>query len=298
LLTVFSLVRGPFGLFSSIPDPMENLRGVWELTKGPAMPPAANSPCYVRIDASSWSSGGTCPAAWTGGGAFQAAEGAAAAAAYGQKGDGWFFAHGIQTNISGVWRRSFFGGKLAFVEQSGNEWSFSSADDDDFPDPSKDVLAQTGHDWPLSNLPAIAAKALQVVRRDWQADAVLVALRIRSEGGLGNIGTTAGNRSLEFDFVSPQKQAQTTFVPYSTFGVFSAERRYSGREHLTALPADFLDLPAAISADSANSKFANELEQAELKVWYRTTAGFARLNGLAWLLRWPEGNSAVPAEAR
>jgi hypothetical protein len=289
LLTSWSLLRGPFGMFASMPDPMKKLRGVWELTNTPG--------CYVRIDGGLWSSGGKCPAAWSGGGNFQAGEGEAEAAAYGGKGDGFFFVHANNGNLMGVWRRSLFGGSLTLVEQAGTEWRFESADDDDFPDPSRDVLKQSGHPWPLTGLPDIAAKATAVARRDWQADAVLTTVRLRGQNGVGNIGTSNGAKSLEFEFVSPAKRLTVTFAPYSPFGIFSSERRYTGRQ-ARGLPAAFLDLPAAIAADSEHSGFAQELELAELQDYRGTTWGRVQLNSLAWLLRWSDGNVGISAEIR
>lgn len=282
----------------ALQDPLKELRGAWKLTAGPQ---AADGDCYVIIEAYTWRGAGRCPPLWRGGGSFQGGSGPAAGATpiNGDPGDGWFSAQVSGQSLVGVWERGSFGG-LTLREYSGNEWRFDSVDVDDVPDPSTEIIARSGHDWPFDDLVGVAARARAVARRDWQPDAELVGLTVRGGSmGFGEIGTSAGNFSLMFDVISPAANLRVQLSPHARFGVFALERRLDRRDVPRALPARFVELADALRTGAARGGATDQLEWLELRNWSRTSVGGIRLDGPAWLIRAKDAEQyAVDATVR
>lgn len=279
----------------ALQDPLGELRGAWKLTAGPQR---SDGDCYVIIENYTWRSAGRCPPLWRGGGMFQGGQGAAAgvAASGADPGDGWFSAQASGQSLIGVWERGSFGG-LTLREYSGNEWRFESADLDEVPDPSTEILARNGHDWPIPDLQGMAARARAVAQRDWQPDAQLVGLTLRGGSmSFGEIGTSAGNVSVIFDFVSPAARLRVQLSPHARFGVFALERRLDPRDVPKALPDRFVELTDVLRAAEAGGSETNNLEWIELRNWSRTSVGSLRLEGPVWLIR-PKDASQYAASA-
>lgn len=281
----------------ALQDPLKELRGAWKLAAGPQQ---GDDDCFVIIEGYTWRSAGRCPPLWRGGGSFQGGVGPAAGATplNTDPGDGWFSAQGSGQTLVGVWERGAFGG-LTLREYSGNEWRFESVEIEDVPDPSTEIIARSGHDWPIPDLVGIANRARVVARRDWQPDAQLVGITVRGGSmSFGELGTSAGNFSLLFDFVSPAQNLRVQLSPHARSGVFALERRLDRRD-LRELPERFLELADALRAGSAQGGATDQLEWLELRNWSRTSVGGIRLNGPAWLIRAKDAQQyAIDATSR
>jgi TIR domain len=163
-------------------------------------------------------------------------------------------------------------------------WSRIAADTP-LHDASADILP-VKPDWPLKDVPAIAARALAYARLHWQADAVLMDFKAElSENAVGSgIITPAGGLTVTFEFYSPSTQNGMWLMPNSPAGAMSSMGAVD-RNPQRALPASFLDLPQAVATLQARGMRGKQIKMAELENWQAGTSyGSARLSGVEWMI--------------
>ncbi len=166
-----------------------------------------------------------------------------------------------------------------------------------------DQLIPPRIDWPLKDVPAIAARALEYARKKWQPDAVLISVKLELISTLGemvaNAQSTAGAVQVQFYFYSPGNQQGLMVSPNSPGGDIIPTGPTDPSE-ARALPADFLDLPNAIATLQARGMRAHQIKAADLENWQDgTSAGGVDLSGVEWMIDSAFGERyAVPAAVR
>ena len=100
--------------------------------------------------------------------------------------------------------------------------------------------------WPVSDVPAIAQRAVAYVRTKWQPDAFLTSIQMELTTGLSNAQSPAGGVLVQFNFYSPGQQQTLTFMPNSPASELMPGSSADPNDQ-RALPASFMDLPDAVA---------------------------------------------------
>lgn len=155
-------------------------------------------------------------------------------------------------------------------------------------------------EWPIKDVPGIAARAVAYARDKWAGDAVLMTIKAEFEGAsasyAANLMTPAGQAELSFELYSPSKQEQLNFMPNSRYMGMSVMGGAEQDERL-ALPQQFVDLPDAVAALQAHGMRGKQVKLAELQNWGTTTVYHGvRVSGTAWVIESTLGeHGSVPA---
>ena len=180
----------------------------------------------------------------------------------------------------------FFGGLTTRDTLFGTvKWSKISASDA-MKSGMDDIVPHDAR-WPLKDMPGIAKRARDYVRKKWKSDAELMSIDVKllksNQAGIANVGTAEGGVSLDFRFYSPDTQEGLQFSPSSAAGALfqlGVIEQY-GRP----LPESFVDLPEAVSQLKARGMRAKQIHEAQLANWAPgSSAGGAQLGGVQWMI--------------
>jgi uncharacterized protein (DUF2141 family) len=122
--------------------------------------------------------------------------------------------------------------------------------------------------WPLGDLPAIAQRATAYVRSKWQPDAFLTSIQLEQTSGFTNAQSPDGGVMVQFLFYSPGQQLTLTYMPDSTAGELMPGGSADPSDE-RALPANFVDLPAAVAKLRAKGMRGVHVKSAHLENYGR-----------------------------
>jgi len=122
--------------------------------------------------------------------------------------------------------------------------------------------------WPLGDLPAIAQRATAYVRSKWQPDAFLTSIQLEQTSGFTNAQSPDGGVMVQFLFYSPGQQLTLTYMPNSSAGELIPGSSADPRDE-RALPANFVDLPAAVAKLRAKGMRGVHVKSAHLENYGR-----------------------------
>ena len=122
--------------------------------------------------------------------------------------------------------------------------------------------------WPLGDLPAIAQRATAYVRSKWQPDAFLTSIQLEQTSGFTNAQSPDGGVMVQFLFYSPGQQLTLTYMPNSSAGELMPGGSADPSDE-RALPANFVDLPAAVAKLRAKGMRGVHVKSAHLENYGR-----------------------------
>ena len=139
--------------------------------------------------------------------------------------------------------------------------------------------------WPLGDVPAIAQRAVAYVRSKWQPDAFLAAIQLERTSDFSNAQSPDGGVLVQFLFYSPGQQQTLTFMPNSPAGELLPGSSADPRDE-RALPASFVDLPAAVAKLRAKGMRGVKIKSAHLENYGRGSyaAGDIGVFGTEWVI--------------
>jgi uncharacterized protein (DUF2141 family) len=139
--------------------------------------------------------------------------------------------------------------------------------------------------WPLADVPAIAQRAVAYVRSKWQPDAFLTAIQLERTPDFSNAQSPDGGVLVQFLFYSPGQQQTLTFMPNSPAGELLPGSSADPRDE-RALPASFVDLPAAVAKLRAKGMRGVKIKSAHLENYGRGSyaAGDIGVFGTEWVI--------------
>src|SRR5271165_887733 len=137
--------------------------------------------------------------------------------------------------------------------------------------------------WPLGDVPAIAQRATAYVRSKWQPDAFLTEIQLEQTSGFTNAQSPDGGVMVQFLFYSPGQQLTLTYMPNSTASELMPGGSADPRDE-RALPANFVDLPAAVAKLRAKGMRGVHVKSAHLENYGRGSyvGGCIGVFGLEW----------------
>jgi uncharacterized protein (DUF2141 family) len=139
--------------------------------------------------------------------------------------------------------------------------------------------------WPVGDVPAIAQRAAAYVRTKWQPDAFLTSIQLERTSGISNAQSPEGGVLVQFLFYSPGQQQTLTFMPNSPAGELMPGSSTDPRDQ-RALPASFMDLPAAVAKLRAKGLRGMRIKSAHLENYGRGSyaAGSIGVFGTEWVI--------------
>jgi len=138
--------------------------------------------------------------------------------------------------------------------------------------------------WPMGGVPAIAERALAYVRTKWQPDAFLTSIQIELTTALANAQSPEGGVQVQFNFYSPGQQQTLSFMPNSPAGDLMPGSSADPNDQ-RALPASFVDLPAAVDKLRSKGLRGKQIKAAHLENYGRGSyAGDVGLFGTEWVI--------------
>ena len=140
--------------------------------------------------------------------------------------------------------------------------------------------------WPMGDVPAIAQRAVAYVRNKWQPDAFLTSIQLERTSDLSNAQSPEGGVLVEFSFYSPGQQQTLTFMPNSPASELMPGSSADPRDQ-RALPASFMDLPAAVAKLRAKGLRGMRIKSAHLENYGRGSyaAGDIGVFGTEWVIK-------------
>lgn len=159
-----------------------------------------------------------------------------------------------------------------------------------------DKVIPTPPDWPLSNMPEIAERAIAYARSHWKQDAQLLSIEadlLDGQASYTKLVAPAGAIDVKMRFYSPASQEGMQLNPGASYGaIFSFGTVDWGHEQ--PLPEKFVDLPTVVEGLRQQGMRALQIKEAELKDWgERTWVAGKRVSGLAWHIRSALDENAV-----
>ena len=118
--------------------------------------------------------------------------------------------------------------------------------------------------WPVSDVPAIAQRAVAYVRAKWQPDAFLTSIQMELTTDISNAQTPEGGLLIQFNFYSSGQQQTLTFMPNSPASELMPGSSADPRDQ-RALPASFMDLPDAVAQLRAKGLRGKRIKTAHLE---------------------------------
>ena len=138
--------------------------------------------------------------------------------------------------------------------------------------------------WPVGDVPAIAQRATAYVRARWQPDAFLTSIQMELTDSFSNAQSPAGGVLVQFNFYSPGQQQILTFMPNSPAGELIPGSNADPRDQ-RALPANFLDLPAAVTELRSKGLRGKLIKTAHLENYGRGSyVGSIGVFGSEWVI--------------
>jgi uncharacterized protein (DUF2141 family) len=139
--------------------------------------------------------------------------------------------------------------------------------------------------WPLGDVAAIAQRAVAYVRSKWQPDAFLTSIQLERTPDFSNAQSPDGGVLVQFLFYSPGQQQTLTFMPNSPAGELLPGSSADPRDE-RALPASFVDLPAAVAKLRAKGMRGVKIKSAHLENYGRGSyaAGDIGVFGTEWVI--------------
>jgi uncharacterized protein (DUF2141 family) len=139
--------------------------------------------------------------------------------------------------------------------------------------------------WPIGDVPAIAQRALAYVRTKWQPDAFLTSIQMELTSSISNAQSPQGGVLVEFNFFSPGQQQTLTLMPNSPASELMPGSSADPRDQ-RALPASFMDLPAAVAKLRAKGLRGKRIKSAHLENYGRGSyaAGSIGVFGTEWVI--------------
>jgi uncharacterized protein (DUF2141 family) len=139
--------------------------------------------------------------------------------------------------------------------------------------------------WPIGDVPAIAQRAVAYVRSKWQPDAFLTSIQFELTSDFSNARSPDGGVLVQFLFYSPGQQQTLTLMPNSPAGELLPGSSADPRDE-RALPASFMDLPAAVAKLRAKGMRGVHIKSAHLENYGRGSyaAGSIGVFGTEWVI--------------
>ena len=138
--------------------------------------------------------------------------------------------------------------------------------------------------WPVSDVPAIAQRALAYVRTKWQPDAFLTSIQMELTTALANAQSPAGGVLIQFNFYSPGQQQTLTFMPNSPASELMPGSSADPNDQ-RAMPANFMDLPDAVAKLRAKGLRGKQIKTVHIENYGRGSyAGDIGLFGPEWVI--------------
>lgn len=139
--------------------------------------------------------------------------------------------------------------------------------------------------WPVSDVPAIAQRAVAYVRTKWQPDAFLTEIQMELTTGISNAQSPAGGVLVQFNFYSPGQQQTLTFMPNSPASELMPGSSADPNDQ-RALPVRFVDLPDAVAKLRAKGLRGKQIKSAHLENYGRGSyaAGDLGVFGPEWVI--------------
>ena len=140
--------------------------------------------------------------------------------------------------------------------------------------------------WPMGDVPAIAQRAVAYVRKKWQADAFLTSIQLERTSGVSNAQSPEGGVIIQFSFYSPGQQQTLTYMPNSPASELMPGSSADPSDE-RALPASFVDLPAAVAKLRAKGMRGKQIKSAHLENYGRGSyaAGDIGVFGPEWVIK-------------
>ncbi len=130
-----------------------------------------------------------------------------------------------------------------------------------------DAVVPARMEWPVRDVPAMAQRAIEYVRGQWQADAALMSLHLKKHeyqnAPLTLTQTPSGPIEIRFEFYSPNTQHGFVFRPNDT--PLMNDTGPQDVDIRRALPASFVDLPELVQTLRHEGMRAKEIRLAELE---------------------------------
>jgi hypothetical protein len=199
----------------------------------------------------------------------------------------YMLAGGTANGDIGAYKLGWFGGLTTRDDKFGELHWKKIAQDGPMKSGMDGILPQPAS-WPLKDMPGVANRSIAYVRSKWLPDAQLMSIDVKllksNEAGVINVNTDQGGLELRMGFYSPQTQQGLTFWPMSK-GTSLSPSGVIDTNGDKPLPADFVDLPAAVEAIKGNGMRAKQIYEAQLKDWGPdSSAGGTRLHGIEWMI--------------
>jgi uncharacterized protein (DUF2141 family) len=138
--------------------------------------------------------------------------------------------------------------------------------------------------WPVSGVPGIAQRATAYVRSKWQPDAFLTSIEMDLATGFSNAQSPDGGVLIQLTFYSPGQQQMISFTPNSPAGELSPPSTADPSDQ-RALPANVMDLPAAVARLQAKGLRGKRIKTAHLENYGRGSyAGSIGVFGPEWVI--------------
>jgi uncharacterized protein (DUF2141 family) len=138
--------------------------------------------------------------------------------------------------------------------------------------------------WPMGDVPAIAARALAYVRTKWQPDAFLTSIQMELTTSLANAQSPEGGVQVQFTFYSPGQQQTLGFMPNSRASELMPGSSADPNDE-RALPASFMDLPTAVAKLRAKGLRGKQIKTAHLENYGRGSyTGSLGVFGTEWVI--------------
>jgi uncharacterized protein (DUF2141 family) len=140
-------------------------------------------------------------------------------------------------------------------------------------------------EWPMAGVPAMAQRAVAYVRAKWQPDAFLTSIQMEATTGVSNAQSVDGGVLVQFGFYSPGQQQTLTFMPNLPGSQLIAGSSADPRDE-RALPANFVDLPDAVTELRAKGLRAKRIKSAQLQNYGRGSyvGGGIGVFGSEWVI--------------
>jgi uncharacterized protein (DUF2141 family) len=139
--------------------------------------------------------------------------------------------------------------------------------------------------WPVTDVPAIAQRAVAYVRTKWQPDAFLTSIQMEEATGISNAQSPDGGVMVQFNFYSPGQQRTLTYMPNSPAGELIPGSSADPNDE-RALPASFVDLPEAVAKLRLKGLRAKRIKSAHLENYGRgsNAGGGIGVFGPEWVI--------------
>jgi hypothetical protein len=158
-------------------------------------------------------------------------------------------------NLVGAYHLGFFGLTTRDARFGDVKWKHAGSGDAPVARAANGVLDPTAA-WPLQNVPDVVGRANAYVHSKWQPDAVLMSVDLK--------GNPSGAIDASFNYYSPSKQQGVSLQPNSQGSVLSSPVAEQ-QDVSQAIPAQFLDLPDAISKAQSSGMQGKQISEAQLE---------------------------------